>query len=155
MERTDIFQSLGEDRFQRLIRTVSIGRLKTYQLYESLKTRARVPKLNVQGLRRATPRLWARLGDGDEDLAADLAQAVLVSNFDMIIEILDFAGVPHQDGFFEKDLDASEILGEGWQEKAYQEFKEKYPEPAVVFYLNHLAYEVTKDTPLFTPAEVE
>ncbi len=152
MELTEIFQSLGEDRFYELIRTVSISRLKTYQLYESLKTRARVPKLNVQGLRRAALQFWGRIGSGDEDLAADLAQAVLVSNFDMLIEILDFLGVPHQDGFFEKDLDASEILTGDWQERAYDQFREKHPEPAVLFYVNHLAYELAGETSLFMPA---
>ncbi len=155
MELTDIFQSLGEERFGQLLRTISIGRLKTYKLYESLKTRAHLPKLNVQGLKRATPQFWKRVSDGDQDLASDLGQAVIVSNFDMVIEILDFLGVPHHDGFFEKDLDAKEILTEGWQQKAFEHFREKYAEPVLVFYLNHLSWEVTDDKPQFVPAGAE
>lgn len=151
MQVTDIFQALGEEGFREALRTVSIGRLKTYQLYESLKTWSHLPKLNVEGLRRVTPRFWQRVGEGDQGLAADLAQAVLVSNLDMVIDLLNFLGVPHNDGFFEKDLDASDILKDDWQQKAFEEFKEKYPAPLLTFYLNHLASEVTKTDKLFKP----
>ncbi len=154
MTLTEIFQSLGEERFRELMKTISISRLKTYQLYESLKTRAHLPKLNTQGLKKVTPKFWERLNEGDEDLAADLAQAILVGKLDLIIDVLDFLGIPHSEGFFEKDLDASETLTGEWQQKAYDEFKDKYPEAMLVFYLNHLAWEVTKDKPLFQPAGV-
>ncbi len=70
----------------------------------------------------------------------------------MIIEVLDFLGVPHTDGFFDKDLDASETLGEGWQQKAFDHFKDNYPEAVLLFYLNHLSWEVTEEKTMFQPA---
>lgn len=152
MQLTDIFLALGEDGFQRAVRSISISRLKTYQLYESMKARARLPKLNVAGLKKVTPKLWERLGEGDGELAEDLAQAVLVCNLDMIIDVLNHIGIAHSDGFFDKDIDAADKLDEGWQQRVYEEFKEKYPGPVLVFYLNHLAKEVTKADRLFTPA---
>ena len=42
----------------------------------------------------------------DEEFARDLGQVVLVSHLDMIIAVLNALGVPHEDGFFAKDLDA-------------------------------------------------
>jgi len=153
MQTTEIFQALGQDGFASLVRSISIGKLRTYQLYESLKRRAHLPKLNADGLRRAAPRLWERIRQGDEALAADLAQAVLVCHLDMIIDVLNFLGVPHRDGFFEKDLDASEWLKEGWQQRAFERFQSSYPRPALVFYLNHLAMELAKAEELFLPEE--
>lgn len=152
MTRSEIFQALGEDGFRQVAGAISISRLKTYQLYETMKARARVPKLNVQNLRKALPRLWERLTGGDEALADDLAQAVLVSNLDMVVQVLDFLKIPHTDGFFDKDLDASAILSEDWRQKAYDQFKASYPPALVVFYLNHLAWEVTKAQEMFSPA---
>jgi len=152
MQVTDIFRALGEEGFRQVLGGISIGKLKTYKLYEPLKTWAHLPKLNVQGLRKATPRFWERIQGGDQDLAADLAQAILVCNLDMIIDILDFLGIQHHDGFFDKDLDASDILKDDWREKAYEHFKGKYPEALLLFYLNHLAWEVAKAEELFTPA---
>ncbi len=155
MQINDIFRALGEAGFREAMGTVSIGRLKTYQLYESLKTRAHLPKLNVQGWRRVTPRFWQRIADGDAELAADVAQAILVSNLDMIIELLNFLGVPHTEGFFDKGLDASEILKGDWRQKAFEEFKDKYRRPLLIFYLNHLALELSKAEELFLPAGAE
>lgn len=152
MQASEIFRALGPEEFARLVRSISIGKLRTYQLYETLKARAHLPKLNVEGLRRVTPRFWERILGGDDGLAADLAQAVLVSHLPMIIEVLDFLGVPHQDGFFEKDLDAGGLLAEGWQQRAFERFRGRYPEGALVFYLNHLAMELTKSDQLFSPA---
>ena len=86
--------------------SVSIGKLKTYQLYEGFKASAHLHKLNVESLRKGAPRLWARIGAGDEDFAKDLGQAVLVSHLDMITAVLDFLGIPHENGFFAKDMDA-------------------------------------------------
>ena len=151
MQLTGIFQALGEEGFRQLLGGISIGKLKTYKLYEPLKTWAHLPKLNVQGLRRITPRFWERIGDQDEDLAADLAQAILVCNLGMIIEVLDFLGIEHHEGFFDKELDAGDILKDDWREKAFENFKDKYPEPLLVFYLNHLAREVVKAEEVFTP----
>lgn len=155
MQVSQILQALGEDGFRQALGTVTISKLKTYQLYESLKTRGRIAKLNVAGFKKALPRFWERVADNDEDLAGDLAQAILVSNLDMIIEVLDFLKVPHQDGFFEKDLAADDILTGDWRARAFKQLRKKFPEPVLVFYLNHLAHEVTKAEDLFTPAGAE
>lgn len=155
MQTSEIFQALGQDGLASLVRSISIGKLRTYQLYEAFKARSRLPKLNVEALRRAAPRFWERIVQGDEALAADLAQAILVSHLDMIIDVLDFLGVPHRDGFFEKDLDASEWLKQGWQQRAFERFQATYPRPALLFYLNHLAMELAKAEEPFLPAEAE
>jgi len=151
MELSQVFLSLGEDVFAQLIRQISIGKLKTYQLYETLKTRAHVAKLNTESLRKGIPRFWARLQQGDEDFAKDLAQAVLIAHLDMIRAVLDFLGIPNQDGFFDKNLDAEQYLTEGWQERVYQEFHGKYSEPVLRLYINHLAWELSKTPEVFTP----
>ena len=64
MKLADLFVALGENGFRELIRTISIGKLRTYQMYERFKTRAHLAKLNVEGLRKATPRFWSRISDG-------------------------------------------------------------------------------------------
>ena len=56
------------------------------------------------------PRFWERIAGGDDDFARDLAQAILVSHLDMITAVLDFLGVPHENGFFAKDMDAKPYL---------------------------------------------
>ena len=89
MPLTDVFLSIGEDGFGRVIHSISIGKLKTYQLYDRFKTRTHLPKLNAENLQKATPRLWARLSEKDEEYAQDLSQAVLVSHLDMIKAVLD------------------------------------------------------------------
>jgi len=115
MRLSDIFVALGEPSFHQLIRSVSIGKLKTFQLYDRVKLRFNLSKLNSENLRKAAPRLWARVGSHDEEFATDVAQIVLVSHLDMIKDVLDQLGIPHEDGFFAKDLDASGKLTEGWQ----------------------------------------
>jgi hypothetical protein len=144
MPLTDVFLSLGEDGFGEVIHSVSIGKLKTYQLYDRLKTRTHLPKLNAESLQKATPRLWARLAEKDEEYAQDLSQAVLISHLDMIVAVLNFLGIPHEDGFFAKDLDAKPFLTEGWQERVLEKFKDLYPEPLLRFYTAHLAWELLK-----------
>jgi hypothetical protein len=144
MPLTDVFLSLGEDGFGKVIHSVSIGKLKTYQLYDRLKTRTHLPKLNAESLQKATPRLWARLAEKDEEYAQDLSQAVLISHLDMIVAVLNFLGIPHEDGFFAKDLDAKPFLTEGWQERVLEKFKDVYPEPLLRFYIAHLAWELLK-----------
>jgi len=151
MKLTQIFQALGEEGFRETLGSISIGKLKTYRLYDSMKARAHLPKLNVQGLRKVTPRFWARIGEDDQDLASDLAQAVLVSNLDMIIEVLDSLGIEHNDGFFDKDTDASKTLADDWRRTTFEKFRGKYSEPLLIFYLNRLAWEVAKAEDLFTP----
>ena len=144
MALTEVFLSIGEDGFGRVIHSISIGKLKTYQLYDRFKTRTHLSKLNAENLQKATPRLWARLSEKDEDYAQDLSQAVLISHLDMIVAVLNFLGIPHEDGFFAKDLDAKPHLTEGWQERVLEKFKDVYPEPLLRFYIAHLSWELLK-----------
>jgi len=148
----DVFVALGEESFAQLVRGISIGRLKTYQLYETLKARAHLVKLNTESLRKGTPRFWVRLKEGDEEFAKDLAQAVLLSRLDMIRAVLDFLEIPNQDGFFDKNIDAQPHLTEGWQQRVYENFRAQYPGPELRFYINHLAWELAKEPELFVPA---
>ena len=152
MQLTGLFLGLGQDAFAQLLRGVSMGKLRTYKLFDRVKTRAHLGKLNQENLRKAGPRLWTRFEAQEEELATDLAQAVLVSHMDMIIDVLDFLGVPHNDGFFEKDQELISKLGEGWQQKVYEQFAGKYAQPVLLFYVNHLAREVDENAPLFLPA---
>jgi hypothetical protein len=151
MQLSDVVLALGEDSFLQLLKTVSIGKLRTYQLFERFKVRAHLHKLNSETLRKAGPRLWARISERDEEFAQDLAQAMLVSHLDMIRAALDFLGIPNQDGFFAKDLDAPKYLTEGWQQRVWDTLNEKFPRPALLFYINHLAWELQKEAPLFQP----
>jgi len=151
MKLSDAFLAQGEQGFEDLLRRVSISRLRTYQLYEPLKVRTHLHKLNSETLRKAAPRLWERLAQHDEDLAGDLAQAVLIGHLDMIIAALDFLGVPHQDGFFAKDADVSAYLTDGWQQRAYEALKDRFPANVLVFYLNHLGIETGKAEEIFRP----
>ena len=154
MQLADIFQGLGEDAFRELLGQISFGKLKTYQIYEAVKVRMHLAKLNSETLRKAAPRLWERIAQGEEVLAAELSQAILVSKLDVVIEVLNFLGIPHNDGFFEKDIDLASHLPEGWQGKAYEEFKGKHSAALLAFYLNHLAKEATEGAAaLFLPAE--
>jgi hypothetical protein len=152
MQLSEVFLSLGEDTFGQLIRQISIGKLKTYQLYEGFRTRAHLAKVNTENLRKGTPRFWARLGAHEEEFAKELAQAVLISHLDMIKQILDFLEIPNQDGFFDKNLDSSKYLTEGWQQRVYGKFHGTAPEPVLRLYLNHLAWELGKTEEMFTPA---
>jgi hypothetical protein len=152
MQLYEVYQKLGEDGFIQLVRGISMGKLKTYQLFDPLKTRAHLAKLNTEHLRKAAPRLWARINEGDEEFAKDFAQAVLVSHLDLIAAVLDFLGVPNQNGFFEKDLNASQYLTEGWAQRTFEKFRGSYPEPVLLFYLNHLAWELKSSEEPFAPA---
>jgi hypothetical protein len=152
MQISEVFLSLGEGTFADLVRQISIGKLKTYQLYEPLKTRAHLARLNTEALRKSTPRFWTRLQEGDQDFARDLAQAVLVSHIQMLADVLDFLGIPNRDGFFDKSLDASKHLTEGWQGRVYDQFRERYPEAVLRLYINHLAWELEKEPAMFVPA---
>ncbi|MCC7173787.1 MAG: hypothetical protein IT159_01210 [Bryobacterales bacterium] len=148
---SEAFLSVSTDDFSSLVRGISIGKLKTYQMYETLKTRAHLARLNTEGLRKAIPRLRARLEDKDEDLAKDLAQAMLLNHMDLVLAVLGFLGIPHENGFFAKGLDASQWLTSGWQERVHAEFHGKFPEPALLLYINHLAWELDKTASLFQP----
>ena len=48
-------------RLAQLIRSISIGKLKTYQIYEGFKVRAHLAKVNTEVLRKSVPRFWARI----------------------------------------------------------------------------------------------
>ena len=151
---SDVFLALGESAFAQMLRSVSIGKLKTYQLYERVKLRFHMGKLNAESLRKAEPRLWARLTEHDEEFATDVAQTLLVSHLDMLKDVLDFLGIPHEEGFFAKDLDPADKLTEGWQQRVFDQFRLKYPEALVAFYVNHLNWELNKNGEIFKPAEV-
>ncbi len=155
MVLSDVFRKLGEDAFGQLVRGISIGKLKTYQVYEGFKVRGHFHKLNTETLRHAVPRFWTRLGEGDEEFARDLAQVVLVSHLDLITSVLDFLGVPHENGFFAKDLDAGKYLTEGWQERIYEHFRNTWPEPVLLFYINHLGWELKQADQPFVPASAQ
>ena len=152
MQLPEIFLGLGEDSFTQLLRSVSIGKLKTYQLYDRIKARFHVAKLNSENIRKAAPRLWARLGEKDEELASDLSQAILVCHLEMIKAVLNFLEIPNEEGFFAKDIDGAKYLTEGWQQKTFDKFKDTYPKPLLLFYINHLGWEVAKTEQVFQAA---
>lgn len=152
MQISDVYLDMGQEAFEQLVRGISIGKLKTYQIYEGFKVRAHLHKLNTDLLRKAVPRLWARLAERDEELGKDLAQAVLVSHLDMISAVLDFLAVPHENGFFAKDMDPKPFFTEGWEQRVHQKFRDVYPGPLLVFYINHLRWELLRATDSFRPA---
>jgi hypothetical protein len=152
MQLCDIFLGLGEGRFEENMRSVSMGRLKTYQLYDRIKARMHVNKLNSETLRKAAPRVWARVVEHDDDFATDLAQAILVSHLDLIKAVLDHLGVPHEDGFFAKDAEVAGHLKDGWREEVWEKFHATFPPAPLLFYINHLAWEIAKAEDVFSPA---
>ena len=152
MTVSDVFLQLGEDRLRQLVRGISIGKLRTYQLYERFKIRTHLAKLNTENLRGAIPRFWKRLEEQDGEFATDLAQAILIAHMDMIVAVLDFLEVPHQQGFFEKNIEAPKYLTEGWQARAIERFKADYPEPLLLFYINHLGAELGSEPQAYLPA---
>jgi hypothetical protein len=152
MQLSDIFLRMGREPFEQLMRQISIGRLKTYQLFDRMKARLHLHKLNSEALRKSAPRVWARIEGRDEDFAAELAQAILVSHLDMIKDVLDHLEIPHEEGFFSKDSDLSKNLGDGWQQRVWEKFHAAYPGPALLFYINHLGWEVANAQEMFAPA---
>lgn len=152
MQLSGVFLQLGEERLPLLLRVISIGKLRTYQLYDRFKTRTHLPKVNTELLRKAAPRFWQRLNAHDEEFAMDLSQAILISHMDMITAVLNYLGVPNEKGFFSKDTDPKQYLTEGWQARAYEQFKTAYPEVLVLFYLNHLGYELGAEQQAFLPS---
>ena len=151
MQLSDIFLRLGENNFQQLLRSVSLGKLKTYQIYDRFKTRLYLNKLNSETLRKSAPRTWARIGEHDEDFAAEVAQAILISHMDMIKAVLDHLGIPHEEGFFAKDANVSNYLKEGWREQVWEKFHTAFPPAPLLFYINHLAWEMAKAEDVFAP----
>lgn len=150
MDLSSVFQTLGRSALDELVRRISLGTLKSYQMYDQFKVRARLSKLNAEHLRKATPRLWERLEQGDQELARELAQAVLVSNIAMVVEVLDFLKIPHDgSGFLQKDASAEQYLTEGWQQRVMQQFRGRYPEALLRLYVNHLLWETNKQAEVF------
>ena len=152
MRMCDVYLALGPEVFGQLMRGISIGKLKTYKLYEHFKARAHLVKLNSEALRKAGPRLWARIEAGDEDFAKDLAQVFLLSHLNMIVDVLNFLGIPHENGFFDKDLKPDRYLTEGWQQRVFEKFSGQYPRGILLFYINHLDWELNKAGQVFVPA---
>jgi hypothetical protein len=152
MQISDVYLGLGQDAFGQLIRGISIGKLRTYQIYEGFKVRAHLAKVNTEALRKAVPRFWARVNEPDEDFAKDLAQAILVSHIDMVSAVLDFLGVPHENGFFSKDMDAKPYFTEGWEDRVTRKFQGVYPDAILSFYINHLRWELLGATDVYRPA---
>jgi hypothetical protein len=152
MDLTDVHRALGRERFEELIRGVSMGSLKTYRAFDNFKIHAHLHKLNRERLRRAIPQLWARIEEGDQDLAREVSQAALVSNLALVAAVLDFLGIPHDgSGFFEKDTIAAEQLKDGWQQRVWDEYREKYPPALVLLYINHLDWELGNPSAPFIP----
>ncbi len=152
MQLSDVFLQLGEEHLRQLVRGISIGKLRTFQLYDRFKTRTHLAKVNTENLRKATPRFWERLNAHDEEFATDLSQAILIAHMDMITNVLNFLGVPNQEGFFEKDLDAKTHLTDGWQARAFDRFRSEYPESLLLFYISHLGWELGGESRVFLPA---
>lgn len=152
MRMCDVYLALGPDIFRHLVRGISIGKLKTYQVYERFKLRAHLVKLNSESLRKAEPKFWARIQSGEEEFATDLSQVFLLSHLAMIVDVLNFLGIPNEDGFFDKDLKPGDYLTEGWQRRVFDQFAEKYPREILLFYINHLDWELNKTDQLFVPA---
>ncbi len=152
MQMCGVFTALGPDIFHQLVRGISIGKLRTYQVYERFKLRARLIKLNSEALRKAEPKFWARIEAGEEDFATDLSQVFLLSHLDMIVDVLNFLEIPNEQGFFDKDLKPEDYLKEGWQKRVFDQFSGKYSRELLLFYINHLDWELTKTDQVFMPA---
>jgi hypothetical protein len=151
MQISAVYLGLGEDAFAKLIRGISIGKLKTYQIYEGFKIRTHLSKVNTEGLRKGIPKFWERISAGDEDFAKDLAQAILVSHLDLIGKVLDFQGVPHENGFFAKDVDAKPYFTDGWETRVFEKFRSEYSEALLLFYVNHLRWELLGAEEVYLP----
>ena len=121
-------------------------------MFDRIRIRLHCAKLNQETLRKIGPRVWERVLANDEDLAVELSQAILVSHMDMIVAALDHLGVPHSEGFFDKDANVGSYLPEGWQQRLVDHLSPKFPEALIVFYVNHLAHEVNPEAPVFVPA---
>ena len=152
MQISDVYLGLGQESFGQLIRGISIGKLRTYQIYEGFKVRAHLHKMNTEVLRKSVSRFWERIQAGDEDFGKDLAQCVLVSHLDMIGAVLDFLGVPHENGFFAKDMDPKPYFTDGWEDRLQEKFRGVFPEPLMIFYINHLRWELLGESSPYHPA---
>lgn len=150
MTLCDVYLGLGEERFRDLLKSVSMSRLRTFQIFDHIRARTHLAKLNSENLRKAAPRLWERLQQKDTDLATDMAQAILVSQIQLVIDALNSLGIPHQDGFFSKETTVATYLTDGWEQRTFDALKARYPASAIVFYVNHLALEADRLEAVFT-----
>jgi len=151
MQLSQTYVELGQDAFANLVRSISIGRLKTYQIYEGFKVRAHLAKVNTEALRKAVPRFWGRISEGDEEFGKELAQAVLISHLDLVTAVLDSLGVPHENGFFAKNMDAKPYFTEGWEDRVYSQFRDGFPPAVLIFYINHLRWELLGAENVYRP----
>ena len=152
MQMCGVFRALGPEVFHHLVRGISIGKLKSYQVYERFKVRAHLVKLNSESLRKAEPKFWSRIESEDEEFATDLSQVFLLSHLTMIVDVLNFLGIPNEEGFFDKDLKPEQYLTEGWQQRVFEHFAAKYAREILLFYINHLDWELNKTDQVFMPA---
>jgi hypothetical protein len=151
MQISDVFLGMGQEDFGQLVRGISIGKLRTYQIYEGFKVRAHLHKLNTETLRRALPKFWTRIGERDDEFATDISQAVLVSHLDLVSSVLDSLGIPHENGFFAKKMDPKPYLTEGWEQRVYEKFHGACPDALLVFYINHLRWELLASEEIYRP----
>jgi hypothetical protein len=152
MQISDVFLGMGQEDFGQLVRGISIGKLRTYRIYEGFKVRAHLHKLNTETLRKALPRFWARIGERDNELATDISQAVLVSHLDVVGSVLDALSIPHENGFFSKEMDPKPYFTEGWEQRVYEKFHGTCPDALLLFYINHLRWELLAAEDLYRPA---
>jgi len=116
-----------------------------------IQRRRRDPELRSERPRRE--RCWRQLRDDRHpQRSRDLAQAVLVSHLDMIGAVLDFLGVPHDNGFFAKDIDPKPHFTPGWEDRVLEKFRTVFPEPLLLFYINHLRWELLSASDVYRPA---
>ncbi len=156
MELVEVYSALGQERCVRLVRMISIGALRTFGVYQAIKVRSRLHTLNRQKLRAAAPKLWKRITEGDNALARDLSQGILVSNVPVVVGVLDFLEIEHDgNGFFPKDTDQSERLPPGWPQTVYEKFRGNFSEDLLLLYVNYLGWETeTLESP-FAASEAE
>ncbi len=71
----------------------------------------------------------------------------------MIVDVLDFLKIPNEQGFFDKDLKPERLFDRGLAERVCsKQFSGKYPREILLFYINHLDWELTKAEQVFLPA---
>ena len=156
MDLVGVFKALGREPCVKLVRSVSIGALRTFGVYEAIKIRSRLRTLNRQKLRTVAPKLWIRIADGDTDLAHALSQAILVSNIPLITGVLDFLKIEHDgNGFYSKDADHAENLRPGWADAVLERFGDRYPRELVLLYINYLGWETATLDEVFAGAGAE
>jgi hypothetical protein len=49
-------------------------------------------------------------------------------------------------------MDPKPYFTEGWEARVYEKFREKYPEALLVFYINHLRWELLGAEEVYRPA---